>query len=213
MKIFLLKYPQSAIEIFLIHLKLMLMISMFTVSSIIVSRSKLYFFNVTGRWYAGGESITAGVIQFKSIQVSAFPWRSSGWTLRFHCHGPGFDPWLGNWDPISCAAWLEKSVEVCVPFEPPRKFGERYESFIVFLMVFKISVCFILSETKSFWWFCLYCLSVWDTIHCWNVVLGSSRVFEKSRRPSLEYSPRFFLTCPTVGFNWVASQPTWFSAG
>ena len=43
-KIFLLKYPQSAIEIFLIHLKLMLMISMFTVSSIIVSRSKLYFF-------------------------------------------------------------------------------------------------------------------------------------------------------------------------
>ena len=29
-------------------------------------------------------------------------------TLRFHCRGRGFDPWLGNQDPTCCMVWQEK---------------------------------------------------------------------------------------------------------
>ena len=29
-------------------------------------------------------------------------------TQHFHCRGPGFNPWSGNWDPASLAAWPKK---------------------------------------------------------------------------------------------------------
>ena len=31
-----------------------------------------------------------------------------GRTLRFHCQGPGFNPWSGNKDPISLAGQPKK---------------------------------------------------------------------------------------------------------
>ena len=32
-------------------------------------------------------------------------------TLRFHCWGPRFDPWLGNQDLTSCVARKERKEE------------------------------------------------------------------------------------------------------
>ena len=35
-------------------------------------------------------------------------------TLCFHCCGPGFNLWLGNWDPASCAARPQKTQKTCL---------------------------------------------------------------------------------------------------
>ena len=47
---------------------------------------------------------------FQLKWISGIPWHSS--SQDFHCHGPGFNPWLGNWDLANCA------------WQPPQKRNE-----------------------------------------------------------------------------------------
>ena len=44
-------------------------------------------------------------LAIKQVRCWDFPGGPVVRTLSFQCWGPGFDPWLGNWDSACCTSW------------------------------------------------------------------------------------------------------------
>ena len=61
-----------------------------------------------GAWWAAICGVAQSQTQLKWLSSKKksreFPGSLMVRTLGFHCHGLGFNPWLGNWDPASCKA-------------------------------------------------------------------------------------------------------------
>ena len=41
-------------------------------------------------------TVSQGLKSLRNESGWGIPWRSSGWTPRFHCQGPWFNSWLKN---------------------------------------------------------------------------------------------------------------------
>ena len=62
---------------------------------------------------------TMGLVLNKPLRE--FPGGPVVRTLHFHCWGPGFDHWSGNWDPTSHAAWPKNKAGLWFKDESNKK--------------------------------------------------------------------------------------------